>query len=263
MIFVKYPDLLKRLVAEMLGIQLGNIEEFVINNPEMSPEIIGDKFCRLDINMTVNSQRLDLEIQVRNEGDYPERSLYYWAREYSTALKEGDDYIELPRTVIISIIAFPLFDCAELHSEFQVLEVNRHTPLTNKLSLHYYELPKLTAIAETDAKDELKLWLTLFNAKTEEDLAKIETLGGSIMKKAIGAYRQVTATNEFKEIDRLRSRARHNEAAARRYERNQRSIEIAKIMLSKNEPYEKILEYTGLSRKEIEELQKNQTALTG
>ena len=34
------------------------------------------------------------------------------------------------------------------------------------------------------------------------------------MKQAIGAYRQVTATDEFKEIERLRSRARHNEASA-------------------------------------------------
>jgi hypothetical protein len=34
------------------------------------------------------------------------------------------------------------------------------------------------------------------------------------MDQAIGAYRQVTATDEFKEIERLRSRARHNEASA-------------------------------------------------
>ena len=34
------------------------------------------------------------------------------------------------------------------------------------------------------------------------------------MKQAIGAYRQVTSTDEFKEIERLRSRARHNEASA-------------------------------------------------
>jgi len=34
------------------------------------------------------------------------------------------------------------------------------------------------------------------------------------MKQAIGAYRKVTATDEFKEIERLRSRARHNEASA-------------------------------------------------
>ena len=34
------------------------------------------------------------------------------------------------------------------------------------------------------------------------------------MEQAIGAYRTVTATDEFKELERLRSRARHNEASA-------------------------------------------------
>ena len=34
------------------------------------------------------------------------------------------------------------------------------------------------------------------------------------MQQAIEAYRQVTATDEFREIERLRSRARHNEASA-------------------------------------------------
>ena len=34
------------------------------------------------------------------------------------------------------------------------------------------------------------------------------------MEQAIEAYRHITATDEFKEIERLRSRARHNEASA-------------------------------------------------
>ncbi|MDR2733828.1 MAG: Rpn family recombination-promoting nuclease/putative transposase [Spirochaetota bacterium] len=31
--------------------------------------------------MIVDGQRVDLEIQVKDEHDYPERSLYYWARQ--------------------------------------------------------------------------------------------------------------------------------------------------------------------------------------
>jgi len=54
----------------------------------------------------------------------------------------------------------------------------------------------------------------LFNAETEEELLKIEALGVTIMEQAIGAYRHIAATDEFKEIERLRSRARHNEASA-------------------------------------------------
>jgi predicted transposase/invertase (TIGR01784 family) len=214
MLFVQYPDLLKRLVAELLGIQYESIEQFEITNPDMPPENMGDKFCRLDINMTVDSQRVDLEIQVNDEGDYPERSLYYWAREYSTALGEGEDYSQLPRTIIISIIDFGLFDCEDFHSEYQVLEIIRHTPLTDRMSLHYFELPKLPELV--NAENGKELWLKLFNAETEEDLKKIEVLEVPIMKQAIGAYRHVSATPEFREMERMRSKARHDEAQALR-----------------------------------------------
>ncbi|MDR3239708.1 MAG: Rpn family recombination-promoting nuclease/putative transposase, partial [Clostridiales bacterium] len=70
MVFVHYPELLKRLIGLMLGIPLAGITEFLITNPEMLPEAIGEKFCRLDINMKVNGKRVDLEVQVVNEHDY-------------------------------------------------------------------------------------------------------------------------------------------------------------------------------------------------
>jgi hypothetical protein len=105
-----------------------------------------------------------------------------------------------------------MFDCEDLHSEFQALEVKRHTPLTDKQVLHFFELSKLPDV--DSAEDELKLWLALFKAETEEDLAKIDGWGVPIMQQAIAAYRHVSATNEFREIERLRSRAKHNEASA-------------------------------------------------
>ena len=230
-LFVKYPNLLKCLVANLLKIPLDSITEFIITNPEVPPEIVGDKFCRLDINMIVDGVRCDLEIQITDEGDYPERSLYYWAREYSLALAEGKKYTDLPRTIIISIVGFEMFDCAEFHSEFHALEVTRHTPLTDKLVMHYFELPKVPKTVTQE--DEMILWLSLFNAKTEEELKQIESLEVEIMSEAIVAYRSITASvvllrktalrapdffpvpdDRFKELARLRERARHNEASA-------------------------------------------------
>jgi predicted transposase/invertase (TIGR01784 family) len=236
MLFVQYPDLLKRLVTALLGIPYDSIEEFAISNTEMPPDSFGEKFCRLDINMILDGQRVDLEVQVANEGDYPERSLFYWARVYSNALGEGEEYAKLPRTVIIRIVDFKLFDCAEVHSEFQPLEVTRHTPLTDKQSLHYFELPKLPETV--DAEDNLGLWLALFNAETEEELKQIEAMEVPIMKQAIGAYRSVTATDEFKEYERLRSLARHNEASAlghaRREERALADAEWSSVVADKD-----------------------------
>ena len=62
MLFVQHPDLLKRLVAKMLDIRLESIGHFVITNPEMPADVMGEKFCRLDINMEVDGQRVDMEV---------------------------------------------------------------------------------------------------------------------------------------------------------------------------------------------------------
>jgi predicted transposase/invertase (TIGR01784 family) len=94
--------------------------------------------------MRVNGKHVDLEVQVENENDYPERSLYYWARDYSTALQEGGTYLELPDVIIISILDFRLFDCETHYSRFQVFEETRHELLATKLDLRYYELVKLS-----------------------------------------------------------------------------------------------------------------------
>jgi len=64
MLFTKYQDLLKRLVAEFLNIKYESIEYFTITNPDITPEELGKKFCRLDISMILNKQKIDLEVQV-------------------------------------------------------------------------------------------------------------------------------------------------------------------------------------------------------
>jgi len=213
MMFAKYQDLLKRLVAELLGIEYESIEQFIIINPDISPEELGKKFCRLDINMMVNGQKIDLEVQVSDEGNYPERSLFYWAREFSTGISEGEDYKNLPRTIVISILDFIQFpDSKKFHSEFQVLEVTTHEALTDKMVLHYYELPKLPPLGSMDSGRDL--WLKLFNAQTEEELKKIEDMGVSVMSEAIAAYRHVAASDTFIQMEKVRSKARHDEAQA-------------------------------------------------
>ena len=58
--------------------------------------------------------------------------------------------------------------------------------------------------------------MKLFKAETEEELSKIEKMGVPVMNEAIGAYRHVAASPEFREIERMRSKARHDEAQALR-----------------------------------------------
>ena len=215
LLFTKYPDLLKRLVSALLNIKYESIEQFIITNPEISPEELGKKFCRLDINMFVNGQKVCLEIQVVDEGNYIDRSLYYWAREFSTGLSEGEDYDLLPRTIIISILGFNQFpDPEKYHSEFQCLEVTNHVPLTDKMVLHYFELNKIQPV--TGAESDRDLWLKLFKVETEEELIVFETMEEPVMNEAVGAYRHIASSQELREfnIKRAMSKAEHDEAQA-------------------------------------------------
>jgi predicted transposase/invertase (TIGR01784 family) len=253
--FVKYQELLKNLVSQVLGITVDSITEFVIKNPNIPPENLGGKFCRLDINMEVNGQKVNLEVQVDDEGNYPERSLYYWARSYSSALLTGKDYIDLPRTITINIVAFDLFkDTADVHSEFRVLEVERRTELTDKMILHYFELKKLPEITESDEGNVLKLWLALFNANTDEDLSKIAKIGGGIMVQAVQAYKSILASDDLKEIERLREKARFDEISALGNAQRKNSMEIARRMKGKGMDLSTIMEMTKLTADEISRL---------
>ena len=214
MLFRENQHLLKRLIAVLLEISLESISHFHMTNTEMPPEEIGKKFCRLDINMVVDDKRINLEIQVEDEGNYPERALFHFARVYSASLPSGNDYSELSRTIIISIMDFELFDCEEVHSEFQVLEVKRHILLTDKCGLHFFELPKMQDVKAINPNNEKELWLALFNAETEEELEELTKTGGAVMSEAIQAYRGVTATEEFRSLEWLRAKTRNDESNA-------------------------------------------------
>jgi len=265
---VKHRDLLKHLVAALLDIALESIEQFDVRNPEMPPQLMGDKFCRLDINMMVNGQRIDLEIQIANQGHYAERVMLYWAREFSTALPAGQSYALLPRTMIISIIDFDLFDCLEYHSFFQLLEVKRHTLLSDKMGFHFFELKKVPE--DVSDKDDLLLWLSLFRAETAEDLERIRGMGVPEMNQAINAYYSITASPEFQEIERMREKARHDEATALENAEQkgrqqglqqglQQGVQKGQIGLARNlikigVPLQQIAEATGWTIAEVEDI---------
>ena len=94
------------------------------------------------------------------------------------------------------------------------MEINRHEILSDKQRYHFFELPKLPDVDSIDITSEKELWLALFNANTEEELEKLIASGGEVMSQAIEAYRGITATEEFKYLEILRERTRHDEAQA-------------------------------------------------
>jgi hypothetical protein len=100
------------------------------------------------------------------------------------------------------------------------------------MSLHFFELQKLPK--DINAENMMLLWLALFKAETEEELQRINALEVPIMNEAINAYHRITVTPEFREMERLRSIARHNEASALRYARQEEREKWQSVIADKD-----------------------------
>ena len=212
-LFEKHPNLLKSLVSNLLSIPKDEITQFELRNQELPPDFIDDKYCRVDINMEVNGKRINLEVQVEDFKSYPERVLFNWARIYSNSIASGDNYSQLPQTIVISIVNFKLFkDIESFHTQFRPLEVNSNHLLSDRMVLHFFELWKVTDSINTN--DRLNLWLSLFRANTVEELKSIEQLEDTEMTEAINAYNTITAEKDFQDLERRRILARMDEGQA-------------------------------------------------
>lgn len=78
------------------------------------------------------------------------------------------------------------------------------------MGFRFFELSKLPADVNED--NMLLLWLSLFQAETEEELEKIKEMEVPVMSQGINAYYTITASSEFREKERLRVKTRHDEA---------------------------------------------------
>ena len=78
------------------------------------------------------------------------------------------------------------------------------------------------------------------------------------MKQAINAYHRITVSPEFRELERMREKARHDEAQALHHARlvgeTAKAFAIAQNMLKRNRSIDEIMEDTGLTREEVERL---------
>ena len=97
---------LRGLLCAMLSMKSEEITDIVVTNPIQEGDTVNDKNVILDIKVEVNkSQIINLEMQVENLGNWPERSLTYRCRMFDQ-LKAGEDYRYVKKTLHIGILDF-------------------------------------------------------------------------------------------------------------------------------------------------------------
>jgi phage-related protein len=87
-----------------------------------------------------------------------------------------------------------------------------------------------------------------------KDLERLRTFGVPEINKAIDAFYEITASPEFREMERLRAKARRDEELALSQARNEVKLEVALKMKEMGEAVEKIHIFTGLPTETIEKM---------
>ena len=205
-------DIIAAFVSDLLEIPRSSIKEIYINNVELAPEYIDQKFSRLDLKLNIDGRIVNIEMQVNKEVDFNERTLYYWSKLYSDELKAGEEYGELKQTICINIINFNLFDCEDYHSHFKVMEKDRHEVLSDKFAIHFFELRKIKNAAKHKRMED---WLNLINAETEGDLMEIQSKTTiPEVQKTIVKLRELSADERIRQEAYYREKRLHDEATA-------------------------------------------------
>ena len=119
---------LKGLICSLMHISPGQIHSVFIENPIELGDSMTEKTFFLDVKVLMNNSTvINLEMQVLNIGNWPERSLSYLCRSFDQLYK-GQDYAETKPVVHIGILDFTLFpQHPEFYATYKLMNVRKHT----------------------------------------------------------------------------------------------------------------------------------------
>ena len=165
------PHVLKALVCSLLYLEPQEVTGISILNPIELGEAIDEKTYMLDTLVRLNGRaHLNLELQVINEGDWPERSLCYLGRTFST-MNRGENYLDARPAIQIGILKFTLFEGhPEFFSNYYMINEKTHQIYSRKFRLCVLDLTQIQLATKQDREHGLDKWAALFNAATWEEL---------------------------------------------------------------------------------------------
>ena len=161
-------DILKDLLEGILEIPIEEVE--VMQEVELERVDIKDKLGVLDIKAIINENiTVNIEMQIVDEKNMIERTLYYWAGLYYTGLKRGKDYKLNNKVITINILMYNIFKKENYHTIATIRDNENKEKITDKLEIHFIELPKFLKSKEKGNR-KLRQWLEFICNKRKGEI---------------------------------------------------------------------------------------------
>jgi predicted transposase/invertase (TIGR01784 family) len=158
----------------------------------------------LDLRVEMNDNTIiDLEMQVRDNHDWPERTLSYMCRCFDD-LKRGQGYQKVKGVHHIGFLDYSLFeDSPEFYSVYRLRNEKNGKLYTGKFSITVVELKQINLATDDDRAKHRDLWARFFKAGSWEELKMLAQQDTNIYN-AVTAVHKLTQDEEFREKYRAR-----------------------------------------------------------
>ena len=166
-ILQKHKNVLRSVVCACLKLKAEEVQDIVVQNPIELGKAIDDKTFIWDIHVLLNNNMIiNLEMQVLDLKDWPERSLSYLARSYDNVVK-GDEYINVKPVYHIGFLNYTLFpEYPEFFAKYRMMNIKNHNVYTTKFNLYVVDLTQIELATQEDVDTGLVYWTQVFKAKT-------------------------------------------------------------------------------------------------
>lgn len=205
---------LRGLVSSLLHLPPTEILSIQIMNPILPGEAISNREFVLDIQIFLNNNTyLNLELQVENEGNWPDRSLSYLCRSFDQ-LYRGQTYETALPTIHIGILDYDLFpESPAFYTKNMIMNTITHKVFNDKFVLSVLCLTQRNLATEEDRLWQIDTWAELFKAKTWEDIKMIAQTNHTLTNAAESLF-------QYNGDDMIRQRC----LAREDYERHERTV---------------------------------------
>ena len=224
-----------------------------------------EKGGRLDLQAKVEDGTIiSIEMQLRNEYNFQERTTLYGGKVISRETERGTDYEDINQVIMINILGFNLLDVEDYISKTAiVLDKHREYEVLTGMKWYFIELPKFRK-QNPDMDEKINQWLVFIDDYNKE-LVKVDEKKNETLKKARIEMNYLTGDAEVRRLAELRekwemdriSAINHATRVGKEEGAKEKAIQIAKEMLNESISVETIMKLTKLSKEEIEKIKRN------
>lgn len=200
----KNRETLKMLICSILHLSPDDIEDVRIENPINPGDSVDEKEYQMDVLVILNNKaRINLEMQVINYENWPERSVAYLSRKFND-LSRGKDYSIIEPVYHVGFLDFTLFEeHPEFFARYHIRNDIDNYLYTDKFNLYVIELNHTNLATEDDKRYATDIWAHFFKATTWEEIKMITKENPSMNSTAESIY---LSNSDFAIRERCRAR---------------------------------------------------------